>query len=121
MPTITKLLNQNDAGFKRYTGIHKANFEQTLKAMQEHEVSKTKSGRSSEFSLEAPILLALTYWGEYRTFYHIGIDFGVHESSTSPIFRKVENVLIQSRQACLDWLYYASWIRSAWLCLGALR
>ena len=24
MPNIAKLLEQNDAGFKRYTGIHKA-------------------------------------------------------------------------------------------------
>ncbi|PKG34200.1 transposase family protein [Psychrobacter sp. Sarcosine-3u-12] len=96
MPNIAKLLNQNDAGFKHYTGIHKATFEQMLDAMQEHEVSKTKSGRPSELSLEAQILLALTYWREYRTLYHIGMDFNIHESSASRIVRKVENVLIHS-------------------------
>ncbi|MGP5174351.1 helix-turn-helix domain-containing protein [Psychrobacter immobilis] len=61
--------------------------------MQEHEVSKTKSGRPSDLSLEAHILLALIYWREYRTLYHIGMDFSVHESSASRIVRKVENSL----------------------------
>jgi hypothetical protein len=67
-----------------------------LDAMQEHEVSKTKSGRPSKLSLEAQILLALTYWREYRTLYHIGMDFNIHESSASRIVRKVEDVLIHS-------------------------
>lgn len=64
--------------------------------MQEHEASKRKSGRPSDLSLEAQILLALTYWREYRTLYHMGIEFGVHESSASRIVRKVEDVLIAS-------------------------
>ena len=37
MPNITKLFEQNDAGFKRYMGIHKTTFEKMLEAMQEHE------------------------------------------------------------------------------------
>ena len=34
MPNIDKLLKQSDAGFKRYTGIHKATFYDMLEAMQ---------------------------------------------------------------------------------------
>lgn len=67
MPNIDKLLKQSDAGFKRYTGIHKATFYDMFEAMQEHEASKTKSGRPSVLSLKEQILLALTYWREYRT------------------------------------------------------
>ena len=96
MPNIDKLLKQSDAGFKRYTGIHKATFYDMLEAMQEHEASKTKSGRPSGLSLKAQILLALTYWREYRTLYHISMDFGIHESSASRIIRKVEDILIDS-------------------------
>ena len=33
MPDIAKLLEQNNAGFKRYTGIQKANSEQMLEAI----------------------------------------------------------------------------------------
>ena len=98
MSNITKLLKQSDAGFKRYTGIRKATFQAMLEAMQDHESSKTKSGRPSDLSLEAQLLLALTYWREYRTLYHIGMDFGIHESSASRIVHKVENVLISSGQ-----------------------
>lgn len=98
MPNIIKLLKQSDAGFKRYTGIHKVTFQAMLEAMQDHEASKTKSGRPSDLSLEAQILLALTYWREYRTLYHIGMDFGIHESSASRIVHKVENILISSGQ-----------------------
>lgn len=49
-------------------------------------------------SLEAQILLAMTYWCEYRTLYHIGIDFGIYESSASHIVHEVEYVLIKSGQ-----------------------
>jgi len=96
MPNKAKILKQSDAGFKRYTGIHKATFNEMLEAMQQHEAQKTKSGRPSALSLEAQILLALTYWREYRTLYHIGMDFGIHESSASRIIRKVEDILIDS-------------------------
>ena len=96
MPNVTKLLQQKDVDFKRYTGIQKATFAQMLDAMQNHEASKTKSGRPSDLSLQAQILLALTYWREYRTLYHIGMDFNIHESSASRIVKKVEEVLINS-------------------------
>lgn len=98
MPDTAKLLSQSNANFKRYTGIEKATFEHMLKAMQAHETQKTKSGRPSELSLEEQLLLALTYWREYRTLYHIGMDFGVHESSACRIVRKVEDILIMSGQ-----------------------
>lgn len=96
MPNIDKVLKQNDGGFKRYTGIHKATFYDMLEAMQQFEAQKTKSGRPSVLSLEEQILLALTYWREYRTLYHIGMDFNVHESSASRIIHKVEDILIDS-------------------------
>ena len=96
MPNIDNLLKQSNAGFKRYTGIHKATFHEMLNALQQHETKKTKSGRPSALSLEEQILLALTYWREYRTLYHISMDFGIHESSASRIIHKIENILIDS-------------------------
>jgi hypothetical protein len=96
MPDINKLLEQNDASFKRYTGIRKTTFKAMLEAMQQHEAEKTKSGRPSELRLDAQLLLALTCWREYRTLYHIGMDFSIHESSASRMVRKVEDILIKS-------------------------
>ena len=96
MPNIDKLLEQNNAGFKRYTGIHKATFREMLATMQQYEAQKTKSGWPSSLSLEEQILLALTYCREYRTLYHISMDFSIHELSASRIIRKVEDILIDS-------------------------
>ena len=96
MPNIDKLLKRSDAGSKSYMGIHKATFREMLAAMQQHGAEKTKSGRPSTLSLEEQILLALTYWREYRTLYHISMDFGIHESSASRIIRKVEDILMDS-------------------------
>ncbi|WP_201532138.1 helix-turn-helix domain-containing protein [Psychrobacter sp. LFX-11D] len=42
------------------------------------------------------MLLALAYWREYRTLYHISTDFGIHESSASRIIHKMEDVLVDS-------------------------
>lgn len=67
-----------------------------LDAIQQHESQKTKSGRPSALSLEDQILLALTYWREYQTLYHISMDFGIHEFLASRIIRKIEDILIGS-------------------------
>jgi len=67
-----------------------------LDAMQQHEAQKTKSGRPRALSLEEHISLALTYWREYRTLYHISMYFSIHESSASRIIHKVEDILIDS-------------------------
>ena len=41
--------------------------------------------------------MALQYWREYRTYFHIGSDFGVAESTACRIVHKIENILIKSR------------------------
>lgn len=51
MPSITKLLKQSEVDFKRYTDIRKVTFSAMLETMQDHEASKTKSGRPSDLSL----------------------------------------------------------------------
>lgn len=39
MPAINKVLEQGDAGFKRYAGIHKTTFKAMLEVMQQHETA----------------------------------------------------------------------------------
>lgn len=63
-----------------------------LDAMQQFEEQKNKSGTLSLLSLDEQILLALTFWFEYRTLYQISI----HESFTSRIIRKIQDTLIDS-------------------------
>ena len=38
------------------------------------------------------------YWREYRTEFHIGLTYGVSEATVCRTIKKVENVLIKSKQ-----------------------
>ncbi|MEY2862706.1 MAG: hypothetical protein RLY58_413 [Pseudomonadota bacterium] len=40
--------------------------------------------------------MALTYWREYRTQFHIGVDFGVSDGTACKIINHVEDHLIRS-------------------------
>ena len=43
-------------------------------------------------------MLCLSYWREYRTLFHVGMTYGVSESTASRIVRDVEDYLIKSKQ-----------------------
>ena len=40
--------------------------------------------------------MALEYWREYRTYYHIGTSRGIDETTAMRIIKKVEDILIKS-------------------------
>jgi hypothetical protein len=42
------------------------------------------------------LLLALQYWREYRTYFHIAQSWGLHESTACRIVHKVERLLVRS-------------------------
>ena len=65
------------------------------------EKQKKKPGRPTKLIVEDQILLTLQYLREYRTYYHIGIDWKISESTTCRIVLKIENILIQSRKCSL--------------------
>ena len=47
-------------------------------------------------SIEDQILMTLTYYGEYRTFFHLGTDYGLHESNLQRTVEKIEHILLKS-------------------------
>lgn len=55
-------------------------------------------GRPSTLSPADQLLLALMYWREYRTEFHIGLTYGVSESTMCRTIQKIENILIRSGQ-----------------------
>ncbi len=59
---------------------------------------KKKPGRKPKLIIEDQILMTLQYLREYRTYYHIGKDWKISESSVCRIIHKIENILIKSRQ-----------------------
>ena len=67
-----------------------------LSVLREAEERKKKAGRTSKLSMEDKLLLALSYWREYRTQFHIAASYGLHESTANRIITRIEDVLISS-------------------------
>lgn len=70
-------------------------FEKMLEVV---ETDKRNFGRSTKLSRADQLLMTPMYWREYRTEFHMGLTYGVSESTVCRTIQKVENVLIQSKQ-----------------------
>ena len=77
-------------------------FEAMLEVLEQGEAEKRKPGRPSKLTLPDQLLLTLSYWREYRTLFHIGADYGVHESNAQRIVTRVEKRLIGSARFALS-------------------
>ncbi len=91
-----------DQHFKRLYGVQRQTHNQMVEIMKEAEKLKGKGGVKSKLSLEDQVLVALQYWREYRTYFHIGKDWGVSESTVCRTVQKVENLLIKSDKFRLE-------------------
>jgi len=84
-----------DADFKRSTGVHHRTFEQMLAVIEK---GLRDFGRPAKLSRADQLLMTLMYWREYRTEFHIGLAYGVSESTVCRTIQKIEKALIQSKQ-----------------------
>jgi hypothetical protein len=87
--------------FKRLTGMSRRTYYLIVNIIKEYEKTKKKSGRPCSLSPEEQVLIAIQYWREYRTYFHISADWGVSESMVCRTVHKVENILIKSRKIAL--------------------
>jgi hypothetical protein len=60
-----------------------------------------QKGEQPKLIVEDQLLMALEYWREYRTYFHIGQSWGVHESTACRIVHRVEDKLIKSGEFSL--------------------
>ena len=58
-------------------------------------------GRPPKLSLEDQVLMMLEYLREYRTYFHVATNYGISESQCFRIVRKVEDILVKSKQFAL--------------------
>ena len=79
--------------FKRLTGVSQELFARMLSVWAG---SHGRMGRPSKLSRADQLLLALMYWREYRTFFHIGVAYGVSEATACRTVAKVEIALLRS-------------------------
>lgn len=84
-----------DEEFKRSTGVSRAVFAKML-AVVENELRDF--GRTPSLSRADQLLMTLMYWREYRTQFHIGITYGVSESTVCRTIQKVEKALMTSNE-----------------------
>jgi Helix-turn-helix of DDE superfamily endonuclease len=84
-----------DVDFKRLTGVQRETFEMMLEVVEK---GLRDFGRPTKLSRADQLLMTLMYWREYRTEFHIGLTYGVSESTVCRTIQKVEKVLIQSKQ-----------------------
>jgi hypothetical protein len=85
--------NLKDEEFKRCTGVSRAMFEKMLTVVK---TGLRDFGRTPKLSRADQLLMTLMYWREYRTEFHIGLTYGVSESTVCRTIKKVEDVLVKS-------------------------
>ncbi|MCC5668437.1 IS5 family transposase [Nostoc sp. CHAB 5784] len=87
--------------FKRMTGVSRKTFELMVDVVKADAQKKKKPGRRPKLIIEDQVLMVIQYWREYRTYYHIGLDFELSESAVCRIVFKIENILIKSKKFSL--------------------
>ena len=97
-----KLEKLSDQEFKRATGVKRKTFKVMLlevnKAEKKRKVKSKGRGRKPNLTAADQLLLTLEYLREYRTQFHIGVDYGVDESRVCRISQKIENILINCKK-----------------------
>ena len=87
--------------FKRLTGVSRQTFQLMVSLVKADEKNKNKPGRPPKLIIEDQVLMVIQYWREYRTYYHIGLDWGLSESAVCRRVYQIENILIRSRKFSL--------------------
>ncbi len=98
---IEKAKQLSTRKFKRMTGVSRKTFELMVDVVKADDQKKKKPGRRTKLIIEDQVLMVIQYWREYRTYYHIGLDWGLSESAVCRAVLKIENILISSRKFSL--------------------
>ena len=91
-----RTLRLNQAQFRRKTGVDLETFAEMEAVLHERETSKRKSGRPPALPVGAQLLLTLEFWREYRTSFHLGQDWDIHETTVGRTVGRVEEALLKS-------------------------
>lgn len=85
-----------DLKFRRLTGVKRPTFNKIVNILDESiKNRKVKSGRKKKLDLENCVLMTLEYLREYRTYFHIGQNYRVSESTAYKIIKWIEGIIVQ--------------------------
>jgi Helix-turn-helix of DDE superfamily endonuclease len=93
----------SEKNFKRLTGVELKTFRLMSEIVYDYEdkiIQKKGNHRSRPFklSVEDQVLMLLMYYREYRTQYHIGETYGLHESNVGKNIKRIEKILNKSKR-----------------------
>lgn len=89
-----KALALSSSDFKRMYGVKPETFWMMVKVVRD--VKEGSRGSHASIPIPDQILLTLQYWREYRTYFHIAQDWGMHESTAQRTVKRIEDLLIKS-------------------------
>lgn len=92
--SYTDLQSLSVGEFKRLCGVSRETFGEMVEVLRPQLERQGKRGGQNKLSVEEQLLVALEYWREYRSQFHIAINWGLHETTgVHPTFaerRKIE-------------------------------
>ncbi len=91
----TELQALSAAEFKRLCGVSRETFQEMVEVLRPDLERQGQRGGQAKLSVEEQLLVALEYWREYRSQFHIGVSWGIHETTVGRIIRKVEDLLVK--------------------------
>lgn len=110
MRTFTSLSSLSPAEFKRLTGVSRPIFDRMVEVVTPTVLARQhKGGPRFKWGVEDMILMTLAYWREYRTYFHIALDYDISESQCFRTVKFIEDTLtkdnrfhIQGKRALLE-------------------
>ncbi|SPR08147.1 IS5 family transposase ISOt6 [Orientia tsutsugamushi] len=85
-----------DEKFRRLTGVRKGTFAKMVDILRKADgLKKSKGVRKNKLNLEEQLLMVLEYLRKYRTYFHIGQNYGISESSAYKAVKWVEDTLVK--------------------------
>lgn len=87
--------------FKRLTGVKKEVFSLMLESITAYKTTNRKHvsrGKPAKLTYADKLLLMLMYYREYRSQFHIGVTYGISESSVCEIISEMERILIKDKR-----------------------
>ncbi|MBM0741311.1 transposase family protein [Phormidium sp. CLA17] len=85
----------SDGEFKRLCGVSRKTCSAMVEVVGPALDRRGRKGGQAKLSVEDQLLVALEYWREYRSQFHIGVSWGLHETTVGRIVRKVEDLLVK--------------------------
>jgi hypothetical protein len=88
--------------FKRLVGVERETFDimvselKRLKPPSQHKVPGKKRGPKPKLIAADEVLMVLMYYREYRTFFHLGSEYGLSEVQCWRLVTQTEKLLLKS-------------------------